>query len=857
MIRWVKNKCDKDKRRMARFRTARRLLPVFAFLPILVFLLPTVDAQVIFDLAEIHSDVEIIGHSPGVRLGKIAILDINDNGQDDVFVCGYSWPGKVYGLFDRPLCHGSIIDMFHEKPDLVIYGDNWLSVGMELTTCDINADGISDLAMHEFHEHETVYIFFGSSEWVSGTEINLTYQSADLTITGTDVDGLGSCMTSTDLNSDGHDDLIIGAHNARNPLNWSTGAVFVFFASPDYVSPMIIDLDTDEADITIYGADGADDFGNQLTAGDINHDRIQDLIVGAPKAVYSLDKYGRTYVFFGRQDWLANHQINLAHESADFTVIGPQRACSLGTSVASGDINGDGIDDILIGAHSFDGSTNEMGACYAIHGREDFTSGDVFYLGSQPADLTCLGEARESLLGFQISAGDLDGDGMAEWVVSSVNTDTGEENGAGRGFVIAGSNTMPSQQVIDFSIDEPTVKILSEGIYTELGAYENELRDVNGDGIDDLILAAISASVPDRNDCGKIHIFFGHTPLDAPPRLLAGPGPHPANRAEVRLYDPFDHNQWLLRLYPYLVQGYGALVTMADLDGDGYDEMVVGPGPGPYHPPWVSVFNREGDLDTSFPAYGTMRYGVNLAAGDLDGNGSDEIITGAGPGEVFGPHVRGWQQTGSSVTPMPGVSFMAYSTLRWGVNVAVGDLDGDGREEIVTGAGPGDVFGPHVRGWRLSGGAITPLHPVSFLAYGTNQFGVKVACGDIDGDGMAEIVTGPGPSAFFGSHVRGWDYDGAVLSPIEEVSFIAYPDSLGDGGVVVACGDVDNDGNDEILTTPGPLVNNPPWLKSWNYDGDAISLAESKSFMVFGEALYVAGANVALGNFYEPPDYLP
>jgi hypothetical protein len=825
------------------------------FLPALVLLFPNAAGQVIYDLAEINGNVEILGNRSNFSLSDIAVFDFNNNGEPDIFMSGTSTstPNGIYGLFDRRLHQNQTLDLLTEPFDLWVHGDYGLALGREIIECDVNADGIGDIAVHEFFNDKTVYILYGSEKWVSGTEINLSHETADLTITGTAVTDLGWSMTSTDINDDGHDDLVIGAYNARNPLNWSTGAVFVFFASPEYVSPMTIDLDTDEADISIYGADGADDFGYKVTSGDVNNDGIQDMIVGATKAVYSTDKRGRVYIFFGRQDWPQHHEIDLMQDDADLTIIGPQRACSLGTSVASDDINGDGIDDILIGAHSFDGSSNEMGACYAIHGREDFTSGDVIDLGTQPADITCLGEAQESFLGYGMSAGDLDGDGIAEWVVSSI---WDEDDNPGKGYVISGSASYPPQLTIDFSIHQPTISVLSDSSQW-IAAYESNLEDLNGDGFDDLILASPDADAPGRSKCGKIHIFFGHTPLDAPPRLLAGPGPHPANPAEVRLYDPFDHNQWLLRFTPYLVQGYGTLVTMADLDGDGYDEMVIGPGPGPYHPSLVTVFDRDGNLTTSFPAYGTMRYGVNLAAGDLDGDGSDEIITGAGPGAVFGPHVRGWRQSGGSVMPMPGVSFMAYGTLRWGVNVATGDLDGDGREEIVTGAGPGDVFGPHVRGWRYNGGAITPLQPVSFLAYGTNQYGVKVACGDIDGDGMAEIVTGPGPSAHFGSHVRGWNYDGAVVSPIQEVSFIAYPGSLGAGGVVVACGDVDNDGNDEILTTPGPLVFNPPWLKTWNYDGDVISLNENKSFMVFGEGLFVAGANVALGNFYEPPDFLP
>jgi len=77
----------------------------------------------------------------------------------------------------------------------------------------------------------------------------------------------------------------------------------------------------------------------------------------------------------------------------------------------------------------------------------------------------------------------------------------------------------------------------------------------------------------------------------------------------------------------------------------------------------------------------------------------DEVVTGAGPGAVFGPHVRAWDYDGGSgVTQVPGVSYFAYGTPKWGVNICCGDIDGDGYDEIVTGAGPGAVYGPHVRG---------------------------------------------------------------------------------------------------------------------------------------------------------------
>ncbi len=814
------------------------------------------DSQVIYDLAEMTSDVQIIGQTYEDFLSKIAIFDFNDNGQNDLFFGSndIGSRGHVYGIFDQPLHHGLVIDLLKVEIHLEIYDEYPNDVGYDVIRCDINADDIGDLVVSDSNEGE-VHLFIGSDQWVPGTEINLANESADITFINSY--GLGCDMTSADLNNDGLEDLVIGAEYAANPVGWSTGAVYVFFAGPQYAaSPMTIDLAVDQADLTIYGYSWQDQFGHSLTTGDVNNDGIRDLIVGAWRAVSASDKLGRTYVFFGSGDWPDHHVIDLSSQSADATVIGPQWASGLGFSVASGDIDGDGIDDIISAAHHYEGTDNAMGAGYMIKGRSSFMPGATFNLESEPADLTCIGEARDSELGISMGAGDLDGDGLDEWVICASNFTSGLQSN-GKGFVIAGSPLIPPQHTIDFSVHQPTIKVLRHADDEDLTVSNSELSDVNGDGTDDLILASRRADMPGRDHCGKIYIFFGHAPLDAPPRVLAGPGPHAANRAEVRLFNPFDHEQWLLRLAPYLVQGYGARVAAADLDGDGYDEIVAGPGPGPHHPPLVTIFSGAGSLQDVFQAYGTPNYGVNLAAGDLDGDGKDEVVTGAGPGSVYGPHVRAWHSDSGSMAPLPGASFMAYGTLRWGVNVACGDLNGDGRDEIVTGAGPGEIFGPHVRAWRYSSGTVSPIQSISFMAYGTDQYGVKVACGDIDGDGIDEIVTGPGPGVRFGSHVRGWNYDGQSLEPIGAISFLAFPGPQGTGGVVVACGDIDNDGNDEILTTPGPFGGSPPKLSTWNYDGDVLTYFASKSFLLFEADHYFSGAYSAIGNFLEPADYLP
>ncbi len=332
-------------------------------------------------------------------------------------------------------------------------------------------------------------------------------------------------------------------------------------------------------------------------------------------------------------------------------------------------------------------------------------------------------------------------------------------------------------------------------------------------------------------------------------RLVTGPGPDYANPPLVRV---FPAEQGVAHEYQFSTYGpahYGVNVFCGDVNGDGIDDLLTGAGPGDIFGPHVRGFARDGTPLTglSFLAYATNKYGVNVSAGDLDGDGFDEIVTGAGPGAVFGPHARAFDYDGgTSVTPVPGVSFFAYGTLKWGVNVATGDLDGDGFDEIVTGAGPGAVFGPHVRGWNVDGGGASAIAGVSFLAYGTNRFGVNVACGDLDGDGYDEIITGPGPGDIFGPHVRGWNFDGASITPLPGFSFFAWPASPFNYGINVFAGaDLNNDGRDELVAGRGPDPGANTEVIVFTYDGSSVSPWISL------EAYpgLVRGTNVAAGEF--------
>ena len=191
---------------------------------------------------------------------------------------------------------------------------------------------------------------------------------------------------------------------------------------------------------------------------------------------------------------------------------------------------------------------------------------------------------------------------------------------------------------------------------------------------------------------------------------------------------------------------------------------------------------------------------------------------------------------------------MAYNTRLWGVNVTGGDIDNDGFDEIVTGPGPGAVFGPHVRGWNVDGGPATAIQEVSFLAYGTRKYGAVISSGDVDGDGFDEIITAPGPSAMFASHIGGWNYDGLAVSPLPGYSFFAWHSSRARYGARVFAGaDLNEDGRDELMVGAGPDPTAGSEIKAFRYNGTVVSVWFTLE--AFPSSSWMYGVNVASGRF--------
>jgi hypothetical protein len=260
----------------------------------------------------------------------------------------------------------------------------------------------------------------------------------------------------------------------------------------------------------------------------------------------------------------------------------------------------------------------------------------------------------------------------------------------------------------------------------------------------------------------------------------AGGGP------DVRVFDA-DSGAFVRQIFAYAPNFFGGVrVAVGDLNADGVPDVITAPGRGA--PPEIRVFDGvTGKLARTFLAYdASVLSGVFVAAGDVNGDGYADVITGADAGG--GPHVKVFSGRDGSVL----YSFFAYAADMFsGVRVAAGDVDGDGYADIITGAGAGG--GPHVKVFSGADGSLLR----SFFAYGTTFYGgVYVASADVDGDGKADIITGAGAGG--GPHVEVFGgADGSLRA-----SFFAYGATFF-GGVRVGALSGTN-GRAAILTAAGP-----------------------------------------------------
>ncbi|MDP3970279.1 MAG: L,D-transpeptidase family protein [bacterium] len=248
-----------------------------------------------------------------------------------------------------------------------------------------------------------------------------------------------------------------------------------------------------------------------------------------------------------------------------------------------------------------------------------------------------------------------------------------------------------------------------------------------------------------------------------------------------------------------------------------------------YRSPEVKLFSESSQGFTnmhSFYAYDSLfTGGGTVAVADLGTDGVNEIVTAAGLGGS--PHIRTFDLAGNFLT-----QFYAYDeNMRAGVNVTAGDIDGDGRAEIIT--APKSGGGPHVRVFNSYG---MVKSTVGYYAYDVEYHGgVNIAAGDVDGDGIDEIVTGTGIDT--ASHVRVFDGTGTP----KDLDFYPFAAEM-QGGVSVAVGNVDGGLESEIITAV--QNNGEAWVKVYKYNSERTILGEWKAF----DNGFSGGINVTAGD---------
>jgi Ca2+-binding RTX toxin-like protein len=451
-------------------------------------------------------------------------------------------------------------------------------------------------------------------------------------IDGSDDSGR-SVSGAGDINGDGIDDLIVGAPDADPNGNYS-GQSYVVFGRPEgFAAQMdLSDLDGSNG-FALNGIDGSDDSGTSVSgAGDINGDGIDDLIVGAPDADPNGEQSGQSYVVFGRvEGFAAQLELSDLDGSNGFALNGIDMFDNAGGSVSgAGDINGDGIDDLIIGAYRADPNGEYSGQSYVVFGRVGGFAAQLELSDLDGSNGFALNGAGNSVSGAAISvsgAGDVNGDGIDDFIIGRASFADPNGSFSGQSYVVFGRVEGFAAQLELADLDGSNGFALN-GIdeYDLSGRSVSGAGDINGDGIDDLIIGADRAD-PNGIESGQSYVVFGRVEGFA---------------AQLELADLDGSNGFALNGAGTSVSGAG------DINGDGIDDLIIGADradPNGYSSgqSYVVFGNTSGfaaqlnlsELDGSngFALNGISERDFSgrsvSGAGDINGDGIDDLIIGA------------------------------------------------------------------------------------------------------------------------------------------------------------------------------------------------------------------------------------
>jgi hypothetical protein len=573
--------------------------------------------------------------------------DVNGDGYSDVIIGAY--------LYDNGHTDEGRAFVFHGSSGGLLANPNWTAecnfkqayFGWHLSTAgDVNGDGYCDIiiAATDYYsgsfpnvKYGKVFAYFGSGNGLSPTE-NWTADCDQLS-------GFGSALsTAGDVNGDGFSDIIIGADQYDNP-EVSEGKVFVYHGSAN-------GLLTIENWISDSNQESAW-FGHYVsTAGDVNGDGYNDIIVGSIGYDNGENGEGRAYVYHGSSNGLSS--------MPDWVTEGNQVGAEYGWCVATaGDVNGDGYSDVIVSAHFYDNDQSNEGKVYVYHGS---SSG----LSITP-NWTMESNQVEAQFGYSVAtAGDVNGDGFSDIIVGAPYYDNGENN-EGAAFVYYGSSSGLLTTAYWITEGNQSSARFATSVATA--------GDVNGDGFSDVIIGA-----PDYDngqvDEGQVFLYYGS---------VGGLSSIP---------------DWT-RESDQASASFGICVaTAGDVNGDGYSDIIIGSH---------SYDNGQWDEGRAFVYHGSSSglstsanwtaendqagsvFGWSASsAGDINGDGYSDVIIGAhqypygswnGKAYLYHGSTNGLSNTSDWTAESP----QDYCNFGYSVSAA-GDVNGDGYSDLLIGA---------------------------------------------------------------------------------------------------------------------------------------------------------------------------
>ena len=444
---------------------------------------------------------------------------------------------------------------------------------------DVNGDGIDDVIIGAYladpdgkEDAGESYVVFGR---VGGFGPDLSLADLDGTngfrLDGIDADDRSGLSVAGvgDVNGDGVDDIMVGAGRTDPNSPFATGESYVVFGRAGGFGPDLLLADLDGTNgFRLGDIDQGNRGGLPVAgAGDVNGDGIDDLIIGASTATRD-DKFlaGESYVVFGRLGGFGS-DVSLADLDGTngFRLDGIEAGDRSGSSVAgAGDVNGDGFDDVIIGAYLADPDGNTWaGESYVVFGRAGGFGPDLSLAdldGSNGFRLD--GIDVQDYSGWSVAgAGDVNGDGIDDVIISAALADPDGKPQAGESYVVFG-------RAGGFGPDLSLADLDGTNGFRLRGIDEHDLNgtsvagagDVNGDGINDIIIGANAADPDGKSQAGESYVVFGHA---------GGFGP------DLSLADLDGSNGF--RLDGIDVQDYSSRVAGAgDVNGDGIDDIIIG-----------------------------------------------------------------------------------------------------------------------------------------------------------------------------------------------------------------------------------------------------------------------------------------